>query len=508
MLAIILLCSFFMQLSASGAPTIVSTEHFLDVFTRRLRGEIVSFTTESIAEPSENLIIVHYRNFSGRGGSTADLLSMSSLLRNDDLESLIKTIVIDDPHGVLMRDGVFSAAAPDSPDLRTVGPITIRKAKGGSTPVSIYNDAMCLKKGPEAPGIDVATHIMFSTIFQYVNNDDLPIAQSEVIVMARKVFLASKFMEGDTLDSILNSTDRQVSFAYRPEYRMPFNIPRLQRLAIFFLLAVPEDCHIGNCRVAQIRGSEELELRTYDSDRSFGRPMVEQEDGISTRSHCVVFCFKRMLAHPIDARVYDEIMSSKFGIAGAGLRLLLENSYHSALQSKINHTAGETQTILGVPTDREALIGMSSRFNHFVRLVSMDRGRSLASIFAEVSPELDAIYRFSSYLPTPASPAALMPLSHYATHDFTNVLVNSRIIDRNRGYGSAPASTDAPLRLYLGTTEHNRGVLIDVVNWSLTNCETLDQGERAGITMMRDFLRDGTIPMPLQLMFMLARMNS
>jgi hypothetical protein len=219
--------------------------------------------------------------------------------------------------------------------------------------------------------------------------------------------------------------------------------------------------------------SGEVDIVLIDNERSFGLMFTKPTaDGMSTRAHCALFCFYEMLAQPVHDCVYEEIMASKRGIFEAGAQILKENSYQSELYVKVNDGDRE-KTILGIPIDADAIKAMSLRFNEFVGLMSSDRSRSLAAIFAGVSSELASIYKFDEAASTPATTPVL-------------VAVRERLhqIDTGRSSGPTPRSAYAPLKSYFGSTEHNQGVLLEVLMWTREHCGTLDFVERAGIELM------------------------
>lgn len=111
-------------------------------------------------------------------------------------------------------------------------------------------------------------------------------------------------MEGESLDEIFKKV------AQDPNYgsHWIFNLERFQKLAIFSLLANPEDCRPQNCLVRKMKDSDEYEFVLIDNDRTFGKEFAAYEHPvkgtINTRVHCALFLFHEMIKQNFDERFF------------------------------------------------------------------------------------------------------------------------------------------------------------------------------------------------------------
>ncbi len=479
MFIIILLLSFFTQINASD-EMVISVEEFLRSFGIKFKSA-VHFERDFVytplhPRPTENLITIHSRQFDAVPGETASipsLLAMCAHRFTGGAEKLVRTFKVYDPKGILMRDSKFAPALRDPEGMTWSDDIAMYRARNGTRPVGIYSHEdikICFKQDPEAPGIEVAAYHLYKILFQ-AQHGDISLPASELILMDGKAFLVSEFMEGEALDSVLDRVcrDPTQSSAY------PLNIPRFQRLAIFCLLTVPEDCHVSNCFIRKILDSDEWEFVFFDNERSFGKEITtiyhHPEIGdINTRCHCDLFCFGLMLAHMLTEGVYNEIVNSKSEVLALGTRLFKEHSYQSSLVPLVQASDHE-KTILGIPFDADSIKGIISRFSKLIDLASSNRHHSLASIFAGVSPVLASIYEFDK-----------QPIVTPATTSLVTVKELISRIDSGRGFGPTPRSARVPLELYFGTTKNNLGVLLYIFAWVRDTYEaTLDTAALEGV---------------------------
>lgn len=461
MLVLVLLFSFFAQVKASD-ELVISVEEFLGSFRKfKFAGQIErDFEYKPLSpKPTENLITVYSRRF---GTAAAEGFYFDFLDHPRKPEELIRTFKVHDPNHIFFTDdGDFSLSIfEEGIDTDTV---KARVATGGTRAVGIYEcrgNKICFKRWPEAPSAEVTTYHTYKSIFQeyddltplpaaffqdsrflhFVRLGEVPIAASEVILMNGQVFLVSEFMEGESFEGILKNIERDPIQASK----YIFNLERFQRLAIFCLITVPEDCRPQNCLVRQVAGSDEYEFVLIDTERSCGRVITKdythpKMGNIHTRCHCILFCFYELMTHPIAESVYAEITGGKIKNCydtRLGLRkwqaiLASEDKYQLGLIAKI-HPAHQKKTLLGMPFGRSAFQEMATRWHKFKELVTAGRERSLASIFAEVSPELAAIYGF--HLP------AVAP-----EDNLTAVSTRIRAIDAGRYSGPTPKSAWTPL---------------------------------------------------------------
>lgn len=450
MFIVVLLVSFFTQIKASELQ-VISVEDFLQTTSARLSGKQFRYTAHA---HRDNLVPVHFPSFA-EGSAPSDF----SCIANPS--TLVSTFMVSDPENLLSPGSI----APGRQKVSADGRIVVERAATATHVVANYNNDIFLKRWPEVPGNDIGARTIFRTIFPRISDADVPLPACEVILINRVVYSVSRFMDGALFGEVLREVEAKPTIA--PSYA--FNLRELQRLFLFCFLAVPEDCHKNNCLVRRVSGSSSKFL-LIDFERSFGRMIAG-----GTRVHCVLFCFHEALARPIDESVYQEIMASKRGILEAGLRLLLENSYQATLAEIAggHERVRSAGTILGVPIDLVSIQGMSTRFNDFIRHVSSNKGQSLANIFGTVAPDLDGIYGFRAYVAPSTPEPELIAVSRRV-----------RAIEGTRGSGVTPASANVALEKYLGSTDHNRRVLLQTLDWALANCGTLDAIERVGIQLM------------------------
>ncbi len=455
---------FFMRINATET-IVVSLEEFLINFGKTFREEAFNFTPLD-REPSENLVIVQLKAYSTTG--TASIPELIQLMSGGTGE-LVRTILVDDPNHLLMQDGVFLPAIPETKE-RESSSIRMHKASSGSHPVGIYeylDNKLCFKQGPEAPNIEIATHSAFKGIFG-TNNENTPIPPAEVIVMNGIPFLVSQFRGDESFDDILMQ-------AQSPAREYIFDLEEFQRLAIFCLLTVPEDCRPRNCRVRTIPGSSKSGFVLIDNERSFGKEFTESYPhskwgNIHTRCHCVLFYFDELLSHKIKESVIDEIMKKKDDILTMWTRILKEDSYQLALTKHIEERDGE-KTFLGIPFDEAITKSMLTRVNSFIKLIRSNREQSLANIFRTVAPELAEIYRIQ----VPEVPIE-------GPVDATNLaVILMRLNERDPGSvpgRTAPPSAYTPRELYMGSTNINLEAVLKVMKWVRDDCDVLDERER------------------------------
>lgn len=450
-------------------PMVVSLEDFLNSFRRTFRNEPYNFTP--IRAYSENLVTVHLK-FPNPGNSTLDLPDLISLMTGETVEE-VKTIIVDDPGCLLMERGIF----PPETNVQVKkqhSSIKMKKASNGSHPVGIYKcggNKLCFKQCPEAPGVEIVTHAIFQTIFGK-NNENTPIPPAAVILINRKFFLVSQFMGEKSFEKILTK---------HPLREYVFNLERFQRLAIFSLLTVPEDCGPRNCRVSLIPNSSEHEFILIDNERSFGKEFTGlDEEGRQTRCHCVLFCFDELFKYKIKESVFNEIISKKHEILATWTKILREDSYQKGLTQYIGERA-EEKTFLGLPLDKDILIRMISKLNDFVNLMRLRREESLANIFRIISPKLAEIYNIQASYPLPEVAAAAISL--------TTILERLHMRDPGRGPGCpTPTSALTPIGSYLGTTRITLPGVLEVMTYVRDHCDALDERERKDASKVVDAL--------------------
>lgn len=180
-----LVFSFFIHINASDV--VISVEEFLDNIGKRLTvREYFEKDFECrrrVSTPSENLITIHLQIF---GESEITPATMRSQLLNAG--SLVRTLKIDDPHGILMHGDTF---APElRPKAETRSGIEMCRADGTRT-VGIYEyngSKVCFKKWPEAPWNEIAAYQIYKALFPDVAREDMPLPISEVIWMNGHLF--------------------------------------------------------------------------------------------------------------------------------------------------------------------------------------------------------------------------------------------------------------------------------------------------------------------------------
>jgi len=310
---------------------------------------------------------------------------------NDGINS-VRAQHVYDPEQLLFKSKIFR------PDFLSKGEellnehkgIKITRANGGTRVVGIYEyngHKLCFKQWPEAPWIEKAAYLLYRGLFS--STPSLP--KSEVILINGQVFLVSKYIDGEPLEIFLEK-------AKNNSRDFILNEESFQRLVIFCLLTNPEDCRLQNCLVRQIENSQEYEIVLIDNERSFGRAFTDeilQEDRkISTRVHCVLFCFYEMLQREIHPSVLSEITRSPI-IDMLTKQFAAENEYHRNLANlgcTLEQTVGIQcrETILGVPLGSEFLERVSYSWPRII--ASIQVGKNLTSIFVEEHPEIAELY--------------------------------------------------------------------------------------------------------------------
>ncbi len=477
MFIIVLLCSLFIQLHAS--EVVVSAEELLGSFVRRFRGETFEYRQSSSPAPTDNLITIHIRSFTR---SRYDLPTLVRLITSGSAE-LVSTVKVHDPHHALMHNGTFSPELYAPGQVVRSGDIEIRRARGSTRTVGLYNckgNRVCIKQWPEAAWNEIAVYQVYQALFQ-TDPDDSPIPVSEVLLINGQIFLASKFMEGDSFNDILAET---LTSGSTREYA--FNLARFQRTAILVLITLPEDGGARNLLVRDRGGGGEKEFILIDNDRNFGiaasREIIHPTKGpLTAKAHSTVLCLYELLAQPILPEVFGAIMQPKSGIVSSiVVRLLEENGYQLGLQAFVDRRALAAarsrgrETILGVPLNGDSIKNVSSRLDQFVREVLSDQSQgatsSLASIFTRVCEPLAKIYRLDK-----------LPLAVPAPRITVNLrTILERIADvEPRSYpGAVPPVSAYAFPAYCGATEINTEMLLNVLTWINSNCDTLDAGEK------------------------------
>ncbi len=426
MFFIVLLCSFFIQINASDI--VISVGEFFRGFPKRFTQEPFEYKPLDHA-PSKNLVIVHLQNFAE--------------------SEVVRTIIVDDPYKILMNGAIFPPE--EKWDTQTIPcGIEMRKASKSTRPVGIYSGKdwkVCLKKWPEVPIMETFAYEMYKAMFQ--NGDlpyqgELPLPASEMIVMNDQVFLVSEYIEGESLYDIFNRVKKSPDAARG----YVFNLKRFQQLVIFCLAAAPEDFHPSNCIVRQIKGSNEYELVLIDYDRIFGKIVTDtfaRSDGgiVSTRTHCVMFCFLRMLQERVVESIFEEITLDIFA---SNIRKFVERvsracKYQERLAGIVKD-ADAKKTLLELPLGVNAIDDIAMRFNGLKDAAVRFRDQSLANIIARVFPAIADIYKCHEYVATPE------PM-------LVEVLRRIQEKDGRRYSGSTPPSAEAPLPVYFGSSTRN-----------------------------------------------------
>ncbi len=465
MFIIVLLCSFFIQLSASSRDGI-SVGEFINDFTGRFCGE--HFALPPLSTPSENIVTIHSRRITTSLGALG-LSTLCEQLQGGGSAESVRAFNVHDPDHILMHDGVFCPVSRETVEvLRFDNGVSVQRVSSDkcTRDVVIYDLAgrkICIKRYPEAPGIEISAYQIYKSIFQE-SDADMPLPAAEMILMNGQVFLVLNFMDGEPFsDVLMESTDRTDSRV--------FNLEKFQKLFLFSLLVMPNDAGARNLLLKKIPDSNEWMFQSIDNERDFLEPFTRDFDHptkgiIRTSCHSVVFCFYEMLARPLTECVFRTVMTSKSNILSTWQRIIEENSYQLALKPH----AIEKDTILGISISEDAIISMLERVNTFIRLMSADggRARSLSSIFREVCPALAIKYGVHTDMPVPASLEAT---------NLRVILERIRTIAPDRVPGArAPASSYFPI--YSGSTNVTLPMLQRILTWVRDHCDTLSERER------------------------------
>lgn len=458
-----LLCSFFIQLRASDRDDI-SVAGFIGSFTGRFCG--APFALPPLSAPSENIVTIHSRRISRSLGSIS-LSTLCEQLQGGGSEGLVRTFNVHDPDHILMHDGVFCPVSRKTGEvLRFDNGVSVQRVSSDrcTREVVIYEyegRKVCIKRWPEAPGIEITAYQIYQSIFQE-SDADIPLPAAEMILIDGQVFLVLNFMDGEPFSDVLLETTAP---------RRVFNLEKFQKLALFSLLVMPNDAGARNLLLKKIPDSNEWFFQSIDNERGFLEPFTGDFDHptkgiIRTSCHSDVLFFYEMLAHPLTESVLRTVMTSKSNILSTWQRIIEENRYQLALK----HQTIESDTILGIAVNEDAIISMLARVNTFIRLMSIDAGRarSLASIFGEVCPELAVIYRIPTDMPVPVSLEAT---------DLNDVLKRIYDVEPGRAPGAiAPASTYFPV--YNGSTNITLPMVHRILTWVRGHCDTLSERER------------------------------
>lgn len=453
MFLIFLLCSFFIELSASGTKAI-SVEDLIDGLDRGLKGNF--FECKSLSPvPTTNLITVLVpKNFIIIDGQ-----------REDETSGEVCSIFqVHDQRGIVMRGNTFTPTQHANASI--LSGIEMYRASGCTRAVAAYSHGdskICFKHWPEAPRNDKTIYQMYRALFPHVAREDVPIPSSVVILMNRQVFSISEFMEGESLDDVLKKVESDPTQARK--YK--FNLQRFQRLAVLCVATVPEDCHSRNILVKPIRDStEEYEFVLIDTERSLGRETTEEyahpdRGNISTGCHCFLLWFHEMLSQPLAEGIFSRLCDRE----AFSKTFMQESTYQLALSQRVS-VDDRARSILCTPTDKIATRSMRLRCRILGELLSKDggRSRSLADIFAETAPELNRRYGFKDYVASPtAEPEIITILRRIKASK-----------DHGRYSGPTPPSADVPLEYYFGFTVNSPQRILDAQKWISDIWHTLD----------------------------------
>ena len=266
-----MLYASFIQINPS-VPSIISAEDFLEGMHCMLHGKPHSYTPLK-PDITDHLITANFR----------------TSIKSEKVE----TVMIYDPGTILMENDDF---APCLWEECEYDKILMHKAETSSHPVGLYkwgDKKLCLKLWPEAPAIEFVAHHLYRAIFPSQEHPPLP--ASATILLNGQMILVLQFMEGESLHSIAKKIEKAPALSR--QYKL--NLSQYQRIAIYCYLALPEDCRPHNC-ILTITESGEYKIILIDNERSFGHVSSSGHSHatlgtIQTRTHCVVFCFHKLL---------------------------------------------------------------------------------------------------------------------------------------------------------------------------------------------------------------------
>ncbi len=319
---------------------------------------------------------------------------------------------------------------------------------GGTRKTGFYSIAgkrrLFFKQWPEAPEREYAVYKLYQQLFPE-DQENLPLPKSRTILMKDKVFLVSEYMEGETLEAVLDKVKED------PEYGKEwiFNAEKFQKLVYFSSLISPEDGRPQNYLIRKIKGSDEYEFVLVDNERTFGEhESIEydhpEEGRIKTRVHCALLCFYEILLKKNVNTGFSKShkLKSRESIKNNIKRWIgdcwVENKYQRQLQSLLRKEDLFKST-LGIFYNHTLIKKISIKLHRFDKALSIS-DRSFANIFWDINPELAGIYR--------------IPTSYAETESLENPLqlARERIheIDEGRAGLTTPKSAYVPLDKYFG----------------------------------------------------------
>ena len=295
-----------------------------------------------------------------------------------------------DPEGILMKGKIFNPSDHNH--------LSESDISNGTSQVGFYSldgkRVLCLKRAPESPGSERATHILNQTLFGI---EDMGVPSSETIVMGNTVFTASSYVEGIGFDQVLRGVE-----AAAPH---PAFIENLHQMKVLAMLARPEDGRAQNCicqKIREIDGQISYRLVSIDHDRCFGDATPHQsrrDPSVTVRGHSVMHCIpdvdpdysdlKTILFSQTPKEVYEKWVA----------QIRIEDKYQRALTPFVKLTGN---TRLGVPITETITRNLLEKLSTICD--GLRESKTLEMIFSEVDPELAAVYHAPSLMESPVTP--------------------------------------------------------------------------------------------------------
>ena len=244
------------------------------------------------------------------------------------------------------------------------------KVSGGTRNVGICKvdgkREFCFKQWPEAPGLEIASNLLYKTIFAQCidvhgskhHTFNGTQTRTQVIVMNEMVFSVSSYVEGENLAKWMRREGDVLKQNTNPR--------QIRAMILWSLLVCPEDCRRANCimrYVGKTAGKDDFQVVSIDNDRAFG-PRARLQEEVVIRSHSLFFSFPQMnekcrrdgdghkthdgIANSVMKQLTDDNLEKWFN------ELRTEHQYQVALRGYVDIKRRTIKkTILGVPITKK-----------------------------------------------------------------------------------------------------------------------------------------------------------
>lgn len=239
--------------------------------------------------------------------------------------------------------------------------------------------AICLKCKPEAPGLEIASDLLYRIICDANGLIGTALTSTIAIVMNGVVFSVSRYIEGDNLHEILRVKKNFQQYC--------FSLRQIMARIEWSILVNPEDFRPKNCILSPVKSSPDAvdhDIASIDNERVFGESYQETESTV-TRVHSLVYCFPQM---------HDAIPKGSFCLPFAAMQEWLikvseEHRYQTALKEYVKSSS--RKSILGVPITGPRLHEI------YVKMVTIAvciaNGKTLMDVLENTNPSLAEVYK-------------------------------------------------------------------------------------------------------------------